>query len=306
MDEFTGAVAMSKAPPCEDHPEAAALMAAAGWRPHTEWGVYTRGTLVMGEQPDRQAFHVKNWALVGPTSPHYGPDTPDTAEEAAAWLVARYVAQTAPPVLDEAGEQEQGAGDESASLPDRDIAQADPDLRVEGSDGVEGPAAGLGEHGGSHEDQPFDEADLGTDRDPIDAEFSEAFLETYADLAAPELGEDIVAAEEEAGGSQFIFGDNLDQMRTAAIGLVMRHARALTPPWPIENDAALAELRNFTMGVSEGRWPDDAGRRAELDDLEATLARMNAVARARDEKVEFLEGASRDDLTAFDATADWP
>lgn len=142
--------------------------------------------------------------------------------------------------------------------------------------------------------------------EPIDADFTaiegdEAYIRSVADAseASPE-------PEPDAGGSQFIFGDNLDQMRTAAIGLVMRHARAIMPTWSIEDDTALVELRNFTMGVSEGRWPDDAGRRADLDALEATLARLNAIARARDEKVEFLESAGREDIAAFDATAGWP
>lgn len=179
-----------------------------------------------------------------------------------------------------------------------DAARAAVDGGAEvGGDAVAGTAGADRESDFLRTEHSDDGLGGGAGPDIVDAFFTEA------DLPAIE-GQDVAAAD--AGGSQFIFGDNLDQMRTAAIGLVMRHARALTPSWAIEDDAALIELRNFTMGVSEGRWPDDAGRRAELDTLEGTLAHINAIARARDEKVEFLEGASREDIQAFDPEAGWP
>lgn len=128
-----------------------------------------------------------------------------------------------------------------------------------------------------------------------------------ADFSLPDLGAELAEEHpEEYGAAQFIFGDNLDQRRTAAIGLVMRKARALMPYWTTDQDIALRELRNFTMGVSEGRWPDDPARRDELTQLEATLARMSAIVTARDAKVEFLESASREELDAFDHEAGWP
>ena len=133
---------------------------------------------------------------------------------------------------------------------------------------------------------------------PIDAEFSEP---------APELGQELAEEHpEEFGGAAFIFGDNLDQKRTAAIGLVMRHARSLMPFWTTNEDVMLRELRNYAAGVGEGRWPYDEGRRRELDALEAALARMNDIARVRDEKVSFLEQAKREEIEAFDPEAGWP
>ena len=303
MNEYTGPVAAAKvadaapAPEAsaEAYPDAAAILRDAGWRPHPEWGVYTRATLVMGQQPDGAAFHVKDWAMIKPGHPNYGPDTPDTAEEAAQWLVVRFAPEPAPPPEPEPEPEPQELGAELLEVQGElgesaDIALTEDTHPHDGGDhepGGENPAS-----------EPAQEAGFALEApDPIDADYSE--------LPALE-GQDVAAEPADAGGSQFIFGDNLDQMRTAAIGLVMRHARALTPSWALEDDAALIELRNFTMGVSEGRWPDDAGRRAELDTLEGTLARINAIARARDEKVEFLEGASREEVEGFDPEADWP
>ena len=68
----------------------------------------------------------------------------------------------------------------------------------------------------------------------------------------------------------------------------------------------LAELRNFTMGVSEGRWPDDATKRAELDALEAIIRRANLIAAVRDETVAGLVGATREEIEAFDPEIGWP
>lgn len=134
----------------------------------------------------------------------------------------------------------------------------------------------------------------------LDADYLEANeLEDYS------LGAEIEAANAEAAGA-FIFGDNLEQKRTAAIGLVIRHARTLMPFWTTNHLAALIELRNFAMGVAENRWPDDPGRRLELESYETTLRRISEIERARDAKVEFLEGASRAEVESFEVEADWP
>ena len=162
---------------------------------------------------------------------------------------------------------------------------------------------------------------------PIDADFPDTIFDAdFTDPQEPEvldLGAELLdtdymrdpsllpepegeAAATEGPGGQFIFGDNLDQKRTAAIGLVMRHARSLMPFWTTDSDTALIELRNFTMGVAEGRWPDDEGRRNELDALEATLSRIGSITQARDAKVEFLESATREQIEAFQPESDWP
>lgn len=128
-----------------------------------------------------------------------------------------------------------------------------------------------------------------------DPDFGAELLEFEGELSEP---------KEEAPSGAFIFGDNLDQKRTAAIGLVVQEA-LIRMPAEI-NYLALSELRNFTMGVSEGRWPDDLGKREELDSMEARERLRRAVEATRDAKVAFLVAATREQIEAFDPESDWP
>ena len=266
----------------EASPEAAALLAAAGWKPHPKWGVYTRGTLVMGG--DLQGgFHVKDWGL-----DIHGPDTPDTAEEAAAWLVHRFApVASAPepeqiPAHETHGETGEAEGREESAEP---MAPEDDSGAIDLFHPVSG-GSGMGEAEGD------DASDI------LDADYLETNqLDDYS------LGAEIDDAESEASGA-FIFGDNLDQKRTAAIGLVVQ-AAIVRMPAPIDY-AVLSELRNFTLGVSEGRWPDDPAQRAELDVLEARERRRRAIETARDDKTAFLVSATREQIEAFDPESDWP
>lgn len=229
--------------PIEAYPEAAAILRDAGWLPHNRWGVYTRGTLVMGFDHNG-GFHIKDWSRIRPGDSEYGPDTPDEAHEAAAWLVAKFPARVQTP------------GHEG-----------------DGETGEEGP------------DQSGED-------------------ELSGDLltSVPEGG----AGVDEFAGSQFIFGDNLDQRRTAAIGLVMQAALARMPAWTDTDTARLSELRNFAMGVSEGRWNDDAAARDELEALESRLRLRSQIVAHRDALVEFLNAASREEVEAFDPEQGWP
>lgn len=211
----------------------------------------------------------------------------------AATKLAAYIAAKAP------------AGDEEPQ-PDAD-AMASPEAREPES------VAEANDDGSPHENAATDPA--GDDyhgAHVTDAEFGEAaYLDLtpaeLPELEAPDLGAEILDAEEEApSGGAFIFGDNLDQKRTAAIGLVTRIALDRTPPWTQGDSARLTELRNFTLGVAEGRWPDDPANRDELDTLENTLRAINAITAARDEKVAFLVTATHADLDVFDPESDWP
>lgn len=143
------------------------------------------------------------------------------------------------------------------------------------------------------------EVNFGVQLEPVmvDAEFS--------NVEPLSLGAEILDADEpDHGAGAFIFGDNLHEKRTAAIGLVVQIALRLMPDGV--DYPRLAELRNFTMGVSEGRWPDDATKRAELDALEAIIRRANLIAAVRDEKVAGLVGATREEIEAFDPEIGWP
>lgn len=154
--------------------------------------------------------------------------------------------------------------------------------------------------------------------EPIDADYTLPEIELIEPDPNPDFGADVLAMQldmdaaieptrdddQAARDAAFIFGDNLHQMRTAAIGLVMQHALALMPE-PTDY-ARLSELRNFTLGVSEGRWPDDPALREELDVREARERRRHELAASRDEKVGFLMTADREAIEAFDPAAGWP
>tara|TARA_R110000868_G_scaffold300642_3_gene561094 strand:- start:5922 stop:6974 length:1053 start_codon:yes stop_codon:yes gene_type:complete len=214
----------------ETHPEAADILREAGWAPHDAWQVYTRDTLVMGFQPDRLAFHVKNWAKVQPGDRAYSEDTPDTPEEAASWLVALFnvnplsTEATLEPVavLSEAEETAAHESDsETGEEADGDGATA-PGVVYEGGDsggleqvdlgysdtgrsgsGVVAFAADGDEAGGDAEEENFDvsngesiggELAHGSGGDVSDADFEAIFEE------APDLGAELLDDEAFAHG----------------------------------------------------------------------------------------------------------
>lgn len=256
----------------EAFPEAAALLRDAGWKPHDAWNVYTRGTIVMGFEPSGLAFHAKNWGL-----DVHGPDTPDDPVEAAAWLVKRFPASVAAETNDVTSPQERLTDGVESLEEFYEVHKT-----VGGAESIEDPGV-----------------NFGVQLEPVmvDAEFS--------NVEPLSLGTEILDEDEpDHGAGAFIFGDNLHEKRTAAIGLVVQIALRLMPDGV--DYPRLAELRNYTMGVSEGRWPDDATKRAELDALEAIIRRANLIAAVRDEKVAGLVDATREEIEAFDPEAGWP
>jgi hypothetical protein len=298
----------------------AAIFIEAGWTPGTKdgWGgkfIWRDGVTIGGIDP---------WGTPRTTGIASNPsEGPDTVEEAAAWLVEHAkqlrlavpennLASEAtldpityePPPIASAPEPEETPAHEADGETGTEAVAAEAFGELLGStasgDGTSDAGAGSGVSG---EDTAFHGTVDFTDA--IDADFWDT---PRNELDAAELGEEILEEhpEEFGTGPQFIFGDNLDQMRTAAIGLVMRYARSLMPAWEVTDDARLVELRNFVMGVSESRWPDDAAKQQELAGLEATLSRIGAIVKTRDAKVEFLETATREEIEAFVPEAGWP
>lgn len=289
----------------ETHPEAAAVLSAAGWKPHDEWGVYTHGSLVMGS-PRLGEFHVKNVARCPD-----GPDTPDDPVEAARWLVARFpVAEASEPEETPAHEAHSETGAEAGGVgagadlqdhasgdaviedvgPPGDLgAGGEPEIgysRLGEGDGDAGGAAGV----------PQPDWSGGSAGDLSEGPGSEILDADYTDPTDP-------PPEAHPSGA-FIFGDNLEQKRTAAIGLVVQEALTRLPA--AIDYSRMSELRNFTMGVSEGRWPDDPAKREELDLLEATERLRRAIEAIRDAKIETLLTATREEIEAFDTQDGWP
>ena len=314
---------MSETTTTEAYPEAAAILAEAGWKPHDGWNVYTRDTLVMGFQPDGQAFHVKNWAAITEGHPQWTADTPDTAEEAAAWLVERFkpapndltTEATLDPVALQSEEVETPGDESNSETGEANNAAASEEadrvvfVHVDATGGDD--PSYTGELSGP--DDYVEELLLRLVRaDPglvLDADF------TIEDLGGPDeqlalegadpedFAPDEFAPQDDASGA-FIFGDNLHQLRTAAIGLVVQAALNRQPDGI--DYARLSELRNFVMGVSEQRWPDDPAKREELDALEATERKRRAIDADRDARVAWIMEASREDLAAYDPEAGWP
>lgn len=311
------------------------IFRAAGWAPGFKDGWDGRfqwrgGNVVGGVDP---------WGTPRATgivdNPLTGPNTP---EEAAAWLV-EHARQLRLEPLDGALEPEQtppameGADDEAHG---ETGAEAVATTAIS-DDSVGSGVAGSAELAGDVCENPIDAAsdDAGgigrfarSNASAIsDVDFTEAELGgvDFAALTGPDLGAEVLdegqadpllleaaledfAPDEikptESGPGAFIFGDNLDQKRTAAIGLVVQLA---LERMPVAIDyARLSELRNFAMGVAEDRWPDDPEKRNELDALEGQERKRRQVEAVRDEKVAFLVRADREQIEGFNPEEGWP
>lgn len=326
--------------PTESHPEAAEILRAAGWAPHPTWGVFTRGPLVMGG-PGDGAFHIKNTAMA-PDSP----DTPDDPVAAARWLVARFAvaeqseaAEARPSygagsieeyyeALNHEAHEETGAeaaGDGSAldggdeggfsgfDILDPAVVVGEPELHAANAelgvdDGCGESGSGsalLGEPSPSPTDADFSEQSLG----------AEILLDDYGDGADPLLtyteaeGEEAIAEPEHAAGA-FIFGDNLHQMRTAAIGLVVQISLAKQDAiWEVSGttEAAYEHLVSQVMrDTRDGMYIGPPEAFTKFTELQQWANRAASVKKAERLRVALLLNASREEIEMFDPEADWP
>lgn len=313
-----------------------AIFLEAGWTPGVRDGW------------DKQ-FVWKDTNVVGGIDPWGTPRTtgivdnpnegPTTREEAARWLVEHAKAQRLEPVLvaeemlmpptasavmvdmirEEAQSQQHethGEAGEAADAGDADLAGDEPHF----SDGTEGQAAEHGDaldEGGSQSETPENE----TDPDAIGHAFTDADFEPFeqealaaeeaAEPVALELGEEILETEEPGfGGGAFIFGDNIHQMRTAAIGLVVQISLAKQDAIWLEANTTPEEFGDLQNAVLHDTVDNIYRGRQDVYDRFVALSgfsrRANAVQGAEREKVAFIQAAERAEVEAFDPETGWP
>lgn len=321
----------------ESEAEADRILSEAGWTTTLKppWrGRHVAPGLVGGRAPDGNAYAKAYTAFSQAEAVAMGLDPalyPDQPHEAAAVLVASVLKpeqDTAHVESDPDNASDGSEGDEEPQAaapgePDEealDETHGETGEEADGAEGAHGAAADADEYsegaqdpGSAATDADYEairdnrELDLVPELPEIelippdpDPSFGSELLDWEGELAAEP--EDDQAARDAA----FIFGDNLDQKRTAAIGLVVQIALQKMPAITVADDARLAELRNFTLGVSEGRWANDPGKQAELEGLELIASLARQVEAARDAKVALLVSATREQIEAFDPLSDWP
>jgi hypothetical protein len=227
-------------------------------------------------------------------------------------------------LTDEIPIPESQAADESAEEIEGIVSGGDEAPAEEPAGSVESTDGGSTGGGLALRDEPGRQEPSDRDRDyAYDADFEEIgppdlgaeLLERHGDelnaLPAPEASPDINVSREtpdESPGDQnrFYGLDDLDRRRSLRIGDVHRYAIEHAPILTSEQGARLTELRNFAMGVSEGRWPDEPDKRNELDGLEAILSHEIAWDTVLKAKVRFLNSAERDEVESFVVGDDWP
>lgn len=324
----------------EAYPEAAEVLRAAGWAPHNGWGVYTRGTMVMGH-PAPGEFRLKDFAAIPPGHPQYSADTPDTALEAALWLVAKErkpppivgdivdtglpnnIWQVEPEPVDEVPEP---VREESGNPPDETpgvVDSGDQDAAGGNAGGAEDGAAG-----GGADLLAGDGSDGAGDSDVLDAEYDEpeddrdllalepppepALEGADADFAAlpPPEPEDFAPDEiapDEVAEAVAIFGDNLPMQRLLLIGRVTQIAgelkAVLQDGWTVDE---FRELQNHIMRMSEGLAPDDEHARARFAAISEASRAMSMIDAHAERQVEWINGASRDEIATYKPEENWP
>lgn len=298
MSESDVSLTMSEASTPEAYPEAAAILRDAGWKPHDAWGVYTRGTLVMGFSPDGQHFDVKNWGR-----DIHGPDTPDDPVEAAQWLVAfrlPALAQEEEPAETPQHESDGETGEEASTQSGESVREGD---------------AGLSEAPESH-DAPRESESAQADASGLlgqgVAQFTDADFEAIEELGAQdELAEtdfetlaiEGADAEPEAPAQDgpIAYGastiDGLIREKLGRVSQIARELKAVQQEgWTVEE---YAYLQNLMVRMDRGEAPDDQASRERFLAIAVKSQAMSRIDAVRDRKEGELEeiGQRRD----FDA-----
>lgn len=302
----------------EAHPEAASVLREAGLKPHDAWGVFTTADLVMAgypsaawteEKADYIAFYVKPWAV-----------NHETPEDAAAWLATHVLEMH--PVASEPEPEETPAHEAHEETGAEGGAEAGrPSVEVRGSERASGEEA----------ERPSDDAEAGSDvdggGDALSADLGAEILDAdffEEGLTAPDLEEDYgaqdlltegsdfadVALEPEPQGGAFIFGDNLHQLRTSAIGLVVQISLAKQEAIWAQAGAGPDEYSQLMSAVVrdtvDGTYKGDQttyDRFVALSTYDNAARRVQVIER---ERVNMLTTADRATIEAFDPQADWP
>lgn len=301
----------------EASPEAAAILADAGWAPHPEWRLYTRDTRVAGITPDGTSLNVKNWAMITPDDPRYGPDTPDTAEEAAGWLVAWHNARAVVMTTDATLDPISLSGMSEAELapppePEHDSAhEGDGETGEEAEAGPrDGQFGGDGELLGAETALVAGEASPGSE-DAVWTEHSAADLGSDESSDLPELGQEIAEEHPEEIGPIAYGASTVDALVREKMGRLSQLARQykaeLQVGWTLDE---FRSLQGLMVRMERGEAQNDAASRERYFWISARSRAMSSVDEHRDKREAILEeiGARRDFNAAveFDPEANWP
>ena len=280
----------------EAFPEAAAILRAAGWKPHDPWGVYTRGTVVMGFSPDGQHFDVKNWG-----ADVHGPDYPDNPVEAAQWLVRRRAnplasEATLEPIAVAAASQGVAEDDPLAGVASEAVLSGE---NAEGGNVVPEVESDPDER--SVYDADFTIEDLGSDDLLADDDFAPLALEgADAEPEAPAQDGPI------AYGASTI--DGLIREKLGRVSQIARELKVIQQEgWTLEE---YAYLQNLMVRMDRGEAPDDQASRERFLAIAMKSQAMSRIDAVRDRKEGELEeiGQRRDFDAAvyYEPNEGWP
>ena len=329
----------------DTHAAVAAIFTEAGWRPGDGWDgrFMFKATNIVGGVDPWGVPRLKSPDIVKEGHPQYGPDTPDTPVEAAAWLVehakklrlepvpppptvdltseATLMPPTASAAMVEMMQAEEGkesvSRETEAEHPLHSEAERAAVTEVEALFEAVYEATVNGVYTGrqdvlnrlegltASEGEAYDAEFYEPDRSVLDEDLPEPAL-----LEGEELGPDIVAAEDETAGGAFIFGDNLGHDRIVRIGQLAEHANVLIDACKqgySENEHNAVRSHVVTNMNEAGAYiGGDQGLFDRFIRLEAVVAKVRLIETYRDAQQDYIRSAMHAEVAAFDPGAGWP